>query len=144
MESIAPGDCPSILMASPIKATLPTAEREVSMTMKVRELLSCTLLDTSGHASENLTPKRLNPVVVLTPLPCELGGPSGPVDTSSQVGTPDDAEMAEASLEEIPAALSPTVETPGPSSGASPEDAGHLREKANKALGELLATKIIH
>ena len=46
--------------------------------------------------------------------------------------------MVEASLEEIP---SPTVKTPGPSSGTPPTDASYLREEANKALGELLTTK---
>ena len=140
-KALPAGDHPSILMASPIKATLPKVEREISMTMKVRELLSRAVLDTSGHASENSPPKRLNPIVVLTPLPHKLGDPSGPVYTSSQVGAPDDAEMVEASLEEIPMALSPTVDTPGPSGGASPKDAGHLQEEGNKALGELLATK---
>ena len=113
-------------MASPIKATLPKAEREVSMTMEVRELQSRAVLDMSGHASENSTPKRLNPIVIFTPLPHKQGDPSRPVDTSSQVGAPDDAEMAEASLEEIPMAPSPTVKTPGPSGSAFPEDAGHL------------------
>ena len=136
-----PGNCPSILMANPIKATLPKAEREVSMTMEVRELLSQVGLDTSGHVSENLTPKRLNPMVVLTPPPHKLGEPSGPVDASSQVSTPDDAEMVEASLEEIPTAPSPTAKTPGPSGSTPPTDAGHLQEEANKALGGLLATK---
>ena len=113
-------------MASPVKATPPKVEREVSMTMEVRKLLSRVVLDMSGHASENLTPKRLNPIAVLTPPPRIMGDPSGPVDTSSQVGAPDDAEMVEASLEEIPVAPSPTGETPGPSSSASPKDAGHL------------------
>ena len=78
-----PGDYPSILMASPIKVTPPKAEREVSMTMVVRELLSWVGLDTSGHVSENATPKRLNPMVILTPLPPKLGDPFRPVDTSS-------------------------------------------------------------
>ena len=96
------------------------------MTMEVRDLLSRVVLDMSGHVSENSNPKRLNPVVVLTPLPHKLGDPSGPVDTSSQVGTLDDAEMVEASLEEVPTAPSPTVEMPGPSSCAPPTDAGHL------------------
>ena len=111
------------------------------MTMEVRELLSWAVVDTSGHVSENLTPRRLNPMVVLTPLPHKLGAPSGPVDTSSQVSTPDDAEIVEGSLEEIPAAPSPTAKTPGPSSNAPPADTGHLQEEANKALGGLLATK---
>ena len=96
------------------------------MTMEVRELLSWAGLDMPGHISENSIPKRPNPMVILTPPPHKLGDPSGPVDTSSQVSSPDDAEMAEASLEEIPTAPSPTAETPGPSSGAPPADAGHL------------------
>ena len=125
-KALPPGNCPSILMVSPVKATLPKAEREVSMTMEVRELLSRVVLDMSGHVSENSTPKRLNPIVVLTPPPHKLGDPSRPVDTSSQVGALDDAEMAEASLEEVPTAPSPTAETPGPSSGAPPTDTGHL------------------
>ena len=114
---------PSILMVSPIRATLPKVEREISMTVEVRELLSWAVLDMSGHISENTTPKRLNPMVVLTPPPHKLGDPSGPVDTSSQVSIPDDAEMAEASLEEIPTATSPIAETPA---AMSPADAGHL------------------
>ena len=111
------------------------------MTTEVREFLSRMVLDMSGQVSENSTPKRLNPVVIITPPPCKLGDPSRPVDTSSQVGTLDDAEMAEASLEEVPTASSPTAETPGPSSSALPTDTGHLWEEANKALGELLAMK---
>ena len=53
------------------------------MTMEVRELLSQAILDMSGHVSANSTPKRLNPMVILTPLPHKLGDLSGPVDTSS-------------------------------------------------------------
>ena len=45
-------NCLSILMACPIKAILPKAVREVSMTMEVRELLSQAVLDMSGHISE--------------------------------------------------------------------------------------------
>ena len=80
-------------------------------------------------------------MVVLTLLPPELRNLFGPVDTSSQVSTPDDAEMAEASVEEVPTTISPIAETPGPSSGAPPTDASHLQEKAHKALQELLVTK---
>ena len=111
------------------------------MTMEVRELLSWVIFDKSGHASGNSTTKRSNPMVVLTPPTHKLRDPSGLVDTSSQVSSPDDAEMAvmvEASLEGIP---SPTAETPGPSSSAPPTDASYLQEETNKALGELLATK---
>ena len=128
-------------MASPLKTTPPELEREVSMTMEVRSLLSWVMLDMSGHVSGNSTPKRPNPVVVLTLPPHKLRSLSGPVDTSSQVNTLDDVEMAEASLEEVPTTISPIAETPGPSSGTPPTDASHLQEKANKALEELLATK---
>ena len=48
---------------SPIKAPLPKAEREISMKMEVRELLSWAVLDTSGHVSGNSIPKGLNPMV---------------------------------------------------------------------------------
>ena len=125
-KALLPGKCPPILMASPVKATPPKLEREVSMNMEVRELLSWVMLDTSGHVS---------------PPSHKLRDPSGPVDTSSQVSASDDAEMAEASLEEIPTATCPTAKTPGPSIGAPPADASYLWEVANKALGGLLATK---
>ena len=126
-------------MVSPIKATLPKVEREVGMTMDVRDLLSWMGLDMSGHLSENLTSKRLH-----TPLPHKLGDPSGPVDTSSQVSTLDDAEMVEASLEEIPTTPSPTAKTPGPSGSIPPTDAGHLWEEANKALKGTASYQVIH
>ena len=89
-------------MASSIMTTLPKVEEEVSSTTEVRELLTWSVLDASRHRSMSSTPKRLNSVVMLTPLPYKLGDISGPVDTFSQVGAPDDAKMGEASLEEIP------------------------------------------
>ena len=125
-----------ILITSPIRAPLPKAEGQVSMTMEVRELLSWVGLDTSGHALGSSTPKRL-----VTPLPPKLGDFPKPVDTSSQVSTPDDAEMDDASLEEIPTASFPTAKTLGPSSDAPPLDMTHLWEEANKALADLLAIK---
>ena len=131
----------SILMPSPIRAPPPKAEREVSMTMEVRELLSQAVLDTSRHASGNSTPKHLDPMVLITPSPTKPGDFPRPVETSSQVSTPDDAEMGDISLEEIPASSSPIARTPGPSHGTPPANAGHCWEEANKALGELLATK---
>ena len=81
------GGCSSILIASPLKTTPLKLEREISMTMEVRNLLCWVLLDTSSHMSGNLTPKRPNPVVVLTPPPHKLRDLSGQVDTSSQVST---------------------------------------------------------
>ena len=126
------GRCSSILIASPLKTTPPKLEREVSMTMEVRSLLSRVMLDTSGHGSGNSTPKRPNPVVILTPPPHKLRSLSRPVDTSSQVSAPNDVEMAEAS---------PIGATPRSRSITPLADMGQLWEKANKALEELLATK---
>ena len=60
---------------------------------------------------------------------------------SCQVSAPDDTEMEDPSLEEIPAISSPTARTLGPSGDAPPLDIAHLQEEANKALGDLLATK---
>ena len=130
-----------ILIASPIRAPPPKADGEVSMTMEVRELLSWAVLDMSEHTSGNSTPKRLEPVVLVTLLPTKLEDYPWPVDTSSQASAPDDAEMEDASPEEIPAASSPTAKTPGPSGDAPPIDMAHVWEQANKALGDLLAIK---
>ena len=121
----------SILMPSPIRAPLPKAEGEVSMTMEVRELLSQVMLDTSGHASRNSTPKRLNPMVLLTPPP-QTGDFPRPVDTSSQVSAPDDAKMGDASLEEIPAATLPQPRHQGPAVVPLPADTGHPKKRPTR------------
>ena len=57
------------------------------------------------------------------------------------MSTPDNAEMEDASIEEILALSSPTAEALGSSSDAPPSDAAHLQEEANKALGDLLPIK---
>ena len=96
------------------------------MTMEVRSLLSWVMLDTSGHRSGNSTPKRLNPVVVLTPPHHKLKELSKPVETSSQVSTLDDVEMAEASLEGVPTTIYPTTATPRSRSVTPPADVAEL------------------
>ena len=111
------------------------------MTMEMRELLSQAVLDTSGLASGSSTPRMHEPLVLVTPLPTKPEDFPQLVDTSSQVSTPNVADMEDASLEEIPAPSSPTAETPGPSSDTPPPDMADLWEKANKALGALLAIK---
>ena len=123
------GRCSPILMASPLQTTPLKLERGISITMEVRSLLSWVMLDTSGHVSWHSTPKRPNPIVVLTPPPHKLRDLSGLVDTSSQVSTLDDAEMAETSLEEIPTTISPIAKTLGPSSGTPPKDASHFERR---------------
>ena len=101
------GRCSAIIISSPLKTTPPKPEREVSMTMEVRSLLCQVILDMSGHRSGNSTPKRPNPVVVLTPPPHNLTELPKPVDTLSQGSAQDDLKMAEASLGEVPTTISP-------------------------------------
>ena len=109
-----PGDCLSILMASPIKATPPKVEREVSMTMEVRELLSQVGLDTSGHISENAIPKRTKSCgCTYTSVP-QTGRSFLASGTLSQARSQHDTEIMEASLEEILTAPSPQPRHQGP------------------------------
>ena len=63
------GELSTIIITSPHKTTPPNWEGEGSMTMEVRNLLTRVMLDTSGHGSGDSTPRRPNPVVVLTPPP---------------------------------------------------------------------------
>ena len=97
------GKVSTTVIASLHKSTPPKSEGEGSMTMEVRILLSQAVLDTSGHGSKNLTPRRPNPVVILTPSPHKPKELLQLVDNSSQVSN----EMAEASLEGIPTSISP-------------------------------------
>ena len=111
------------------------------MTMEVRSLLSQAMLDMSGHGSGNSTPRRPNPVVILTPPPHKPKELPKLVETSSQVSALDDVKMAEASLEGVPTTISPIAMTTRSRSITPPADMAELWEKANKALEELLATK---
>ena len=108
----------SILITTPVRPPLPRAEGEVSMTTEVRELLSQVVLDTSEQVSGNPTSKRQEPMVLVTPLPTKLEDFPWPVDTSSKVSAPNDTEVEDASLEEIPAPSSHTAEALGPSGDA--------------------------
>ena len=78
----------SILIASPVRPPPPRVEGEVSMTMEVRELLSQVVFYTSELVSGSSTPKRWEPMVLVTPLPTKLEDFPWPVDTSSQVSIP--------------------------------------------------------
>ena len=106
------------LAASPTRALPPNAEGQISMTMEVSKLLSWAVLDTSGLASGSSTPKRPGSLALATPLPLQLEDSAKPMDTSSQVSIPDDADMDDPILEEIHASPSPPVKAPGPSSEA--------------------------
>ena len=116
----------AIIISSPLKTTPLKLERDVSMTMEVRSLLSWVILDTSGHGSGTSTPKRPNPVVILTPPPHKLKDLHKPVDTSVQVSTQDDVKMAEASLGEVPTTISPIAVAQMSRSVTPPADMGQL------------------
>ena len=81
------------------------------MTTGARSLLSQAMLDTSGHGPGNLTLRRPNPVVILTPPPHKPKKLPKLVDTSFQVSILDDGKMAEASLEVVPTIISPIAVT---------------------------------
>ena len=98
------------------------------------------MLDMSGHGSRNLTLRRPNPVVWLTPPPHKPKELPQPVDTSSKVSALDDAEMVEASLEGVPTTISPIAMTARSRSITPPADMADIQENANKALEEVLAT----
>ena len=53
-------------------------------------------------------------MVLVTPLPTKPEDFTPPVDTSSQLSAPDDAEMEDASLEEIITPSSLTAKAPTP------------------------------
>ena len=120
------GKCSTIIISSSLKTTPLKLEREVSMTMEVRSLLSQAMLDMSGHGSGDSTPKRPNPVVMLTPPPHKLKELSKLVDTSSQVSALDDIKMVEASLKGAPTTISPIAATPRSRSVTPPTDVAEL------------------
>ena len=75
---------------------------------------------------QEFNPKRPNPVVVLIPSPHKFKDLPKPVDTSSQVSTPDDVKMVEASLGEVPTTISPIAAVQGSRSVTPPADVGQL------------------
>ena len=91
----------------------------------------------SSYRSEHSSPRRPTPVAVPTTPPPKPEGPSQPVDTSSQMST----EVAEASLEDIPASISPIAAISRTGSVTPPVDKLELQANANKALGDFLTTK---
>ena len=128
------GKISTTIVASPHK---PPLKSEGSMTMEVRNLLCQAVLETSSCRSKHSSPRRPTPVAVLTAPPQKSERPSQPVDTSSQVS----AEVAEASLEDIPTSLSPIAAISRSESITPPVDELELWASANKALEDFLSTK---
>ena len=105
--------------------------------MKVRNLLTQAILEMSSCGSEHSSPRRPTPVVVPMTPPQKPEGPLQPVDTSSQVS----AKVTEASLEDIPASISPIAAVYRTGSITPPVDAMELWANVNKALEDWLTTK---
>ena len=128
------GEVSTILVASPHKSPL---KSEGSMTTEVSNFLSQAVLETSSCESEHSSPRRPTPAVVLTTLPQKPEGQLQPVDTSSQGSV----EEVEASLEDIPAGISPIAAVSRAGSVSPLEDIMELWTSGNKALNDLLTTK---
>ena len=105
--------------------------------MEVRNLLSKAILEASSCGSEHSSPRRPTPVVVPMIPPQNPERPLWPADTSSQVS----AKAVEASLEDIPASISPIATISSTRSITPPVDKVELQANANKALQDLLTTK---
>ena len=145
LKALPLGSCPPfILIASLVRPPLLKAEGEVSMTTEVREILSSAVLDTSEHTSGSSTPKRQEPVVLVTLLPTKLEDFPKPVDMSSQVSAPNNAEMEDTSLEEIPTPSSPTAEAPGPSGDTPPPDVAHSLGRGQQDPGGPTSNQVFH
>ena len=72
------------------------------MTMEVREILSWVALDTSGQVLGGSTPKRLESMVLVMPLPPKLEDFPKLLDTSSQAGALDEGKLDNPTPEEVP------------------------------------------
>ena len=95
------------------------------MTMEVNELLSQAVLDTSEQALGGSTPKSLEAMILVMPVPPKLEVFPKPVDTSSQVGSLDEGKLDDPTLEEVSITYSPTIKTPNPSDNVPPLDVTH-------------------
>ena len=94
-----------MLIVSPHKSP---QKSEGSMTTEVSNLLSQAVMEASSCESEHSSSRKLIPAVVLMTPPQKPEGQLWLVDTSSHASI----EEAEASLEDIPASISPMAAFP--------------------------------
>ena len=106
--------------------------------MEVSNLLSQAVLEACSCGTEHSPPRRPTPAVVPMTPPQKPEGPLWPVDTSSQASI----KEAEASLEDIPASISPIAAISRTGSVTPPVDIIELQANAKKALDDLLNTKV--
>ena len=127
-------DFPTVLVTSPHKSPL---KPEGSINMEVSNLLSQALLEASSCESQQSPPRRLTTAVVLMSLPQRPEGLPLPANTSSQASI----DEWEASLEDIPANISPIAAISRSNSTSASMDLTELQMNTNKALDDLLSTK---
>ena len=137
---------PSILIASPARPSPTKGGRRGQHDHRgKRAPILGAGLDTSEHASGSSTPMKCRSQWSWSHLcPPNLEDFPKPVDMSSQVSTPKDAEMENASLEEIPAPSSPTAEAPGPNSDALSPRCGSSLERGQQGPGGPASSQIFH
>ena len=112
-------DIPTVLVTSPPKSPpIPKG----SITMEVSNLLSQAVLEVSSWESQQSPPRRLTTAVVFTSLPWRPEGLLPPADTSSQASI----DEGEASLEDIPANISPIAAISGSNSTSTSMDLTEL------------------
>ena len=95
------------------------------------------MLEASSCESEHSSPRRPTTTAAPTTPPQKPEGPIQAVDTSSQVSV----EEKEASLEDLPANISPIAAVSRSGSISPPVDLAKLWNNANRALDDLLNTK---
>ena len=127
-------DIPTVLITHSPKS-LPKSEG--SMTTEVSNLLSQAVLGASSCGSQQSSPRRLTTAVVLMSLPQRPEGLLPPANTSSQASI----DEGEASLEDIPANISPIAAISRSNSTSTSMDLAELWTNTNKALDDLLSTK---
>ena len=125
---------PTILIASPCKSP---PQSEGSMTTEVSNLLSQAVLEASSCESKHSSPRRPTTAVVPITPPEKSEYPLQAVNTSSQASV----EEAEASLQDIPANISPIAAVSRSRSISPPVDLAELQTNANRSLNDLLNSK---
>ena len=109
----------------------------VSIVAEVNDLLTREMADESSHESEHSPVGKAATVEAVTFPPHKSEAPPPPVDTSSQASM----EEAEASLEGLPANVSPITTTYGSSSANPSMDPTELQTNANMATDHMLHIK---
>ena len=128
------GQVSTILITSPHKSP---PKSEGNMTTEVSNLLFWAALEASSCESKCSSPRRPTTAAVLMTPPWKPEGPLQAVDTSSQVSIGE----VKASLENIPANISPIAAVSRSGSISPSVDLVELWTNANRALDDLLNTK---